>query len=314
MSSPALRHTQFDQVKEPAKPMDTAATVFDRYEAVRHRLPSASPPASTSQIASLHDIAAHADAFVFDAYGVLNIGEAAIPGAAQRLRELREIGCQIRILSNAASYTHAGAVTKFQKLGMGVKDHEIITSRDATLAHLDGRLWGCIAAPQDNLSDISAPTRRLVDAPSSYDQVEGFLFLSTEVWSLDRQALLETALLKRPRPVIIANADLVAPREHGFSLEPGYFGHQLADRGIQDVRFFGKPFPAVYEMVEASLPSLSPERIVMCGDTLHTDILGAASRGWRTVLVEKDGLFSGQDTGAYLCQANLFPTWRLSRI
>ncbi len=314
MSSPALRHTQFDQVKEPAKPMDTAATVFDRYEAVRHRLPSASPPASTSQIASLHDIAAHADAFVFDAYGVLNIGEAAIPGAAQRLRELREIGCQIRILSNAASYTHAGAVTKFQKLGMGVKDHEIITSRDATLAHLDGRLWGCIAAPQDNFSDISAPTRRLVDAPSSYDQVEGFLFLSTEVWSLDRQALLEAALLKRPRPVIIANADLVAPREHGFSLEPGYFGHQLADRGIQDVRFFGKPFPAVYEMVEASLPSLSPERIVMCGDTLHTDILGAASRGWRIVLVEKDGLFSGQDTGAYLCQANLFPTWRLSRI
>lgn len=294
--------------------MDTAATVFDRYEAVRHRLPSANPPASTSQIASLHDIAAHADAFVFDAYGVLNIGEAAIPGAAQRLRELREIGCQIRILSNAASYTHAGAVTKFQKLGMGVKDHEIITSRDATLAHLDGRLWGCIAAPQDNFSDISAPTRRLVDAPSSYDQVEGFLFLSTEVWSLDRQALLEAALLKRPRPVIIANADLVAPREHGFSLEPGYFGHQLADRGIQDVRFFGKPFPAVYEMVEASLPSLSPERIVMCGDTLHTDILGAASRGWRTVLVEKDGLFSGQDTGAYLCQANLFPTWRLSRI
>ena len=294
--------------------MDTAATVFDRYEAVHHRLPSASPPASTSQIASLHDIAAHADAFVFDAYGVLNIGEAAIPGAAQRLRELREIGCQIRILSNAASYTHTGAVTKFQKLGMGVKDHEIITSRDATLAHLDERLWGCIAAPQDNLSDITAPTRRLVDDPTSYDQVEGFLFLSTEVWSLDRQALLESALLKRPRPVIIANADLVAPREHGFSLEPGYFGHQLADRGIQDVRFFGKPFPAVYEMVEASLPNLSPERIVMCGDTLHTDILGAASRGWQTVLVEKDGLFSGQDTGAYLCQANLFPTWRLSRI
>lgn len=294
--------------------MDTAATVFDRYEAVRHRLPPASPPASTSQIASLHDIAGDAAAFVFDAYGVLNIGEAAIPGAAQRLRELREIGCQIRILSNAASYTHARAVTKFQKLGMEVKDHEIITSRDATLAHMDGRLWGCIAAPQDNLSDISAPTRRLVDDPSSYDQVEGFLFLSTEVWSLDRQALLESALLKRPRPVIIANADLVAPREHGFSLEPGYFGHQLADRGIQDVRFFGKPFPAVYEMVEASLPSLSPERIVMCGDTLHTDILGAASRGWQTVLVEKDGLFSGQDTGAYLCRANLFPTWRLSRI
>jgi HAD superfamily hydrolase (TIGR01450 family) len=309
-----LRHTQFDQVGGFTKLMDTVATIFDRYEAVRHRLPLANSPARTREISSLHDIAAQADAFVFDAYGVLNIGEAAIPGAAQRLRELREIGCQIRILSNAASYTHAGAMTKFQNLGMGVRDHEIITSRDATLAHLDDRLWGCIAAPQDNLSDISAPTRRLVDDPISYDQVEGFVFLSTEVWSLDRQALLETALLKRPRPVIIANADLVAPREHGFSLEPGYFGHQLADRGIPDVQFFGKPFPAVYEMVEASLPSLSRNRIVMCGDTLHTDILGAAARDWQTVLVEQDGLFSGQDTSAYLSQATLFPTWRLPRI
>lgn len=52
----------------------------------------------------------------------------------------------------------------------------------------------------------------------------------------------------------------------------------------------------------------------MCGDTLHTDILGAAARGWLTVLVEHDGLFSGQDTCTYLRQADLFPTWRLSRI
>ncbi|WP_297779383.1 HAD-IIA family hydrolase [uncultured Roseovarius sp.] len=294
--------------------MDTVATIFDRYEAVRHRLPLARSLDGTSKISSLHDIAAYADAFVFDAYGVLNIGEAAIPGAAQRLRELRDIGCQIRILSNAASYTHAGAVSKFRTLGMGVRDHEIITSRDATLAHLDSRVWGCIAAPQDNLSDIAVPTRRLVDDPASYDQAEGFLFLSTEVWSLERQALLEASLLKRPRPLIIANADLVAPREHGFSLEPGYFGHRLADRGIPDIRFVGKPFPAVYEMIEASLPGISPGRIVMCGDTLHTDILGATARGWQTVLVEHDGLFSGQDTCAYFNQAKLFPTWRLSRI
>lgn len=294
--------------------MDTVATIFDRYEAVRHRLPSASAPDTTARINSLHDIAAQADAFVFDAYGVLNIGEAGIPGASQRLRELRANGHQIRILSNAASYTHAGAAAKFRKLDMGVRDHEIITSRDATLAHLEPRLWGCITAPQDDLSDIPAPTRRLVDDPESYDAVEGFLFLSTEVWSLDRQALLKASLLARPRPLVIANADLVAPREHGFSLEPGYFGHLLADHDIPDIRFVGKPFPTVYQMIEDSLPDTPAGRIVMCGDTLHTDILGAAARGWQTVLVEHDGLFSGQDTCAYVNRAGLFPNWRLSRI
>lgn len=294
--------------------MNNICTIFERYEAVRHRLPSAKVPSGTTTITSLHDIAAEADAFVFDAYGVLNVGERAIPGASKRLKELRDSGHNIRILSNAASYNHAGAAAKFHKLKMTVRNEEIITSRDATLAHLDGGLWGCIAAPQDDLSDITAPTRRLVDDPTGYDRVDGFLFLSTEVWSLERQALLETSLLARPRPLVIANADLVAPREHGFSLEPGYFGHQLADRDIPDIRFFGKPFPTVYEMIETSLPGVSADRIVMCGDTLHTDILGAAARGWKTVLVERDGLFSGQDASAYFTQANLFPTWRLSRI
>ena len=52
----------------------------------------------------------------------------------------------------------------------------------------------------------------------------------------------------------------------------------------------------------------------MCGDTLHTDILGAAARGWRTVLVTRDGLFSGVDAGLYCDRAGLAPTWSVERI
>jgi ribonucleotide monophosphatase NagD (HAD superfamily) len=140
------------------------------------------------------------------------------------------------------------------------------------------------------------------------------LFLSTEIWTPERQAVLLQALERQPRPVMIANADLVAPREGGFTLEPGHFGHLLVDQGIPDIRFFGKPFPEVYEMVEASLPGISADRIAMCGDTLHTDILGAAARGWRSVLVSRDGLFAGEDAPAYCLSSNIRPTWHLSRI
>lgn len=52
----------------------------------------------------------------------------------------------------------------------------------------------------------------------------------------------------------------------------------------------------------------------MCGDTLHTDILGALARGWRTVLATQDGLFAGHETGAFLAKSNLFADWRLDRI
>jgi ribonucleotide monophosphatase NagD (HAD superfamily) len=86
------------------------------------------------------------------------------------------------------------------------------------------------------------------------------------------------------------------------------------DRGIPDIRFFGKPFPEVYEMVEASLPGIPVDRIAMCGDTLHTDILGAAARRWRSVLVSRDGLFAGEDAPAYCLSSNIRPSWHLSRI
>ncbi|TFL17221.1 HAD-IIA family hydrolase [Jannaschia formosa] len=294
--------------------METVATIFDRYGAIGARLPAAGPWPRTQRIDSLGDIVDAGHAFVFDAYGVLNIGDRAIPGASERLDRLRSAGRRIRILSNAASYDHAGAVAKFDKLGIRVEDAEIVTSRDATLAHLDDRRWGCIAAPADDLSDLPAGAYTLGDDAAGYDRAEGFVFLSTETWTGERQTLLERSLLASPRPLVVANADLVAPRETGFSLEPGHFGHLLADRGIAGIRFFGKPFPEVFEMVEASLPGIAPDRIVMCGDTLHTDILGAAARGWRTVLVERDGLFSGEDAMSFCGAAGMFPDWRLPRI
>lgn len=294
--------------------MNDVASIFERYQAVRHRLPSAGVQSPTKDVGSLMDIASEVDAFVFDAFGVLNVGETPIPGAAERLDQLRDAGHAIRILSNAASYNHDLATEKFRRLGMRVGAEEIITSRDAALASLGKGCWGCIAALSDDLTDVPAETIRLQDDPADFDRVEGFLFLSTETWAPERQAVLRDSLLANPRPVVIANADIAAPREAGFSLEPGHFGHLLADDGLRDIRFFGKPFPEVFDLVERSLAGVAPGRIAMCGDTLHTDILGAAARGWRTVLVARDGMFSGVDTLDFCRQSALAPSWRLQRI
>jgi len=125
---------------------------------------------STIAINSLLDITDQIDAFVFDAYGVLNVGETPIPGAAERLDELRARGCAIRILSNAASYKHEEAVAKFKHLGLSLEPEEIITSRDAALIGLDKRTFGCIAAINDDLSDIPTKTLRLGDDQLLYDQ------------------------------------------------------------------------------------------------------------------------------------------------
>ncbi|MGB0533604.1 MAG: HAD hydrolase-like protein, partial [Paracoccaceae bacterium] len=66
--------------------------------------------------------------------------------------------------------------------------------------------------------------------------------------------------------------------------------------------------------VEDSLPQLKPSEIIMCGDTLHTDILGATARGWRSVLVTQDGMFSGHETDIFCEESGIFANWRVKRI
>lgn len=294
--------------------MITTQTIFDRYEEVRSRFPDVVRCTETVDIQSLLDISDQVDAFVFDAFGVLNIGETPIPGAGTRLDQLREQGCTIRILTNAASYDRSGAIRKFKRLGLRIEDHEIITSREAALLHLTTGHWGVIAADADPLDDLSQNVTRLGDKAKDYDAADQVLFLSTANWTSRRHDLLMASMQRRPRKLFVGNADLAAPRDEGFSVEPGHFGHLIADRFPGCVRFFGKPFPEVYDLVKASLPDVSPDRIAMCGDTLHTDILGAAARGWRTVLVTQDGLFAGFDTQLFSVQSRIFADWRLARI
>lgn len=294
--------------------MFTTQSIFERYQEIRSRLPTTGKPPKTIDINSLLDIAEDADAFVFDAFGVLNVGETLIDGADRRIAELRERGCAIRILTNAASYDRGGAISKFNKLGLDMRGDEIITSREAALFSVDERHWGVIAASEDLLNDLPATATRLSDNAKDYDAVDGFLFLSTSGWTDHRQGLLQASMDRRPRSLLIANADIAAPRDDGFSLEPGHYGHMIADGHPQEVRFFGKPFPEVYQLAESTLQGVPSQRIVMCGDTLHTDIIGASSRGWKTVLVTRDGLFAGHDTAGFSRQSDLYADWRLQRI
>ena len=294
--------------------MLTTHSIFERYEEIRKRMPKTSTPKKFQDINSLLDIAEEGYTFVFDAFGVLNVGETLIPGADKRLDQLRSIGCNIRILTNAASYDRNGAIDKFKRLGLSVKAGEIVTSRDATLLNLRSGTWGAIAAPDDQLSDIPNDFIRIGHDQSDFDCVDGFVFLSSFGWTNNQQKLLTQSLLRRQRPVLIANADLVAPRDNGFSLEPGNFGHLLLDQGVKDVSFFGKPFPKVYDLLEQTLGDVDQDKIIMCGDTLHTDVIGAAARGWKTVLVTRDGLFAGFDTRDFCKRSNLYPDWRLPSI
>ncbi len=291
----------------------TPDQAFDRYEEIRNRLPTAPQGGDRTQIAGLHELADQIDVFVFDAFGVLNVGETPIPGAHDRVQQLRDMGKQVLVLTNAASFTRAQTQAKFTRLGFEFAPDEIISSRDVCEAHLDAvspkGKWGIIAPPGFTPEDLKVDAMALQDDLRAYDQVQAFLMLSAADWNSDRQALLHDSLRRNPRPLVVANPDLVAPREDGLSLEPGYYAHDLQDRlGVQAI-FHGKPFASVYETVERRLPQVDRSRIAMVGDTLHTDVLGARARGWSAALITDHGLFAGLDVQKFIDTSGIAPDW-----
>lgn len=291
----------------------TPDQAFERYEQIRNRLPAAPQGGDRTQISGLHELADQIDVFVFDAFGVLNVGETPIPGAHERVQQLREMGKQVLVLTNAASFTRTQTQAKFARLGFDFAPKEIISSRDVCEAHLDAvshrGTWGIIAPPGFAPEDLKVDAIALQDDLRAYDRVQAFLMLSAADWNANKQALLHDSLRRNPRPLVVANPDLVAPREDGLSLEPGYYAHDLQDRlGVQAI-FHGKPFASVYETVERRLPQVDRSRIAMVGDTLHTDVLGARARGWSAALITDHGLFAGLDVQKFIDTSGIAPDW-----
>lgn len=293
-------------------------TAFEAYEAVRHRLPLVAPSGTAfRRAATLADIADGFDVFLLDAFGVLNIGEAAIPGTPERIRNLKAAGKRVLVVSNAAGFPHAALMEKYTRLGYDFAPDDVITSRVTLLAGLNGRQnlhWGLMATRSTGLRDLEdLNLTYLEEDPAAYDAVEGVLLVGSAAWTEERQALLEDSLRKRPRPVLVGNPDIVAPRETGFSVEPGHFAHRLADRTGITPEFYGKPFPDIFDLAFKRLGDVDRSRVLMVGDSLHTDILGARNIGISSALIAQYGFFAGQDAEKAVLATGIVPDFIVER-
>lgn len=175
---------------------------FDAYEAVRERLPKARFDGGWQEAETLADVAGPYSALLLDAYGVLNVGETAIPGVAARIADLRRAGKRVMVVTNSAGYPKRLMMERFARLGFDFAPEDVTSSREALLAALAGqekRRWGAMLNPVHGLEDFDGlDLTFLGDDPEDYDRVEGFLLIGSDTWTEERQTLLEKALSRRP--------------------------------------------------------------------------------------------------------------------
>jgi len=291
-------------------PFITFEHAWREYRRAEPRLPTKPPRVRPERVAGIGTIRDRFDAVLLDAWGVLNLGEVPIPRALAAVKELRQAGVPLLVLSNDASADKTSAVAKHRRRGFDFSAEDVIAGLDLlpeTLAQL------ALEAPPGLIADPPAPMQALTgamailgDDPTPYERAPGVVFLSADRWSEQKQALLRESLMRCARPLIVCNPDIASPDRHMLNAEPGYYAHRIADEtGISPI-LCGKPEGGIYRKALERLAGIKPERVLCVGDTLHTDILGARAAGCRAMLVE-DGFSAGRDATALAAECGIWP-------
>jgi len=241
---------------------------------------------STIPVSGVRQLADRYDAFLVDSYGVLHNGNELYPGSVDCLERLRSMGRTVVILTNTPR--RAPSVSReIEKIGITPQHYDFLVSAgEVTFQKL--------ATRQEQLGISADAVFFYLGPPRSRELLEGLPYAQTEDIEratavlitglflgmdtmIDYQELLRAAR-GRNLPAICANPDLVAIRSGQRGACAGTIAAAYQALGGK-VRYFGKPFPEIYEMAFDRLSGIPRSRVLCVGDALHTDIAGAQNVG-----------------------------------
>ncbi len=224
------------------------------------------------------------DGFVLDLWGVIHDGVNAFPHAAECLKQLQRAGKRTLLLSNVP---RPNAAVRSMMRRMGIDDSlytDILTSGEAVRRALQSPpdLWWAELGqrvfhlgPGRDRPVLEGLPLIIAESPA-----DAHFILNTgpdDHRNPSDMAEFEPVLedcARRRLKMICANPDLVVIRGGVRVLCAGSLAVRYQELG-GDVRSLGKPDPAIYQPVLERL-GLPPHRILAVGDSLHTDIAGAA--------------------------------------
>ena len=302
----------------PAPDAITLDDIIRIYEALRGQMPAArSVPGGPRRTSRLADILPHVDALVLDGFGVINIGGSLIDGILDFLDEAEARGIAVMVLTNGAGQGADASWQKYRNWGLDLARGQVVSSRDSLEAALpslgDGRVvaaLGPAARPLGVAGELTFPS----DGDGLFGQATAFAFLGSAGWTEDHQNRLEQALGRGGCELLVANPDVSAPVEGGFTAEPGYWAARAAQATGIVPRWYGKPHGPSFDLVLDRLAthcgrSFDRRRVAMIGDSLHTDILGGGAAGMQTVLLTGYGLFAAGGADDMIDACGITPDW-----
>ena len=295
----------------------TVDKIINFYESQRKIMPKIVTPGLMQRASNLLEISKNFDVFIFDSFGVLNTGNKVNPNVISILQKLNFQGKLIFALTNGATYPTKIKFKTFKQWGMPFKQEHVISSRDCLkkeISNMKEKFWGVIGAPMSDVNELGVRGLIINSDLTNIDECNGLIFLGSDNWDKTNQKRLYNYLRHRPLPIYIANPDIIAPTQSGFLLQPGYWGWLLREIKGVEIKFFGKPYRDVYDLLIKKINSqlntkIDYKRIAMVGDSLHTDILGGSMAKFSTILVTDYGFFANGGYMKAIKKTKIQPDW-----
>jgi 4-nitrophenyl phosphatase len=221
---------------------------------------------------------ANTKGLIIDMDGVLWRGRTFLEGVPEFFSFLRNNSMPFLLVTNNSTATPKGVVDRMGSAGVQINPAEVLTSAQATAAHLQHKFPSgtkVYAIGEDALMNaLSAAGFRLHDSADGVQAV---------VMGFDREIswakMTEASIAIQSGALFVAtNPDLSFPIERGQA--PGAGAFITAVQLITDTEplMIGKPEPPLFNLARERL-GLSAEEILVLGDRIETDILGAQRAG-----------------------------------
>ncbi len=299
------------EICKPTK-IDSIQTI-KMYEALSLIMPNQKSGANIKK-KSLMDVIDSFDGFILDGFGVINLGNKLIEGVLKFLIEAKKKKKHILILTNGSTNPSIQTAKKYKNWNLPINLNQVISPRDALEKEIAAN---AIEAPVAFLGNDVTPLKlnKDIKITKNFHHAETFIFLGSRRWSEREHCDLVNELIKKKRNIFVANPDISAPHGKFFSPEPGYWSLRLMKEAKLESKFFkwfGKPHYPVFDYAMKKLNSLSEKKIdqkniAMIGDTLHTDVLGANSYGFKSILLTNYGLMNNLNVDKIIKNNAIYP-------
>ena len=243
-------------------------------------------PDQVGRVARMDLLLEYYECFCFDGFGTFYLRDTVYDDSQYIIEKIRSAGKPIRLVSNTAARTGQELWEDLQTKGLDFGLTEIITSGDMLLdinlklgldkAFLFGRKESESVLGQAQIRSVSEDESRVVIVTSHPENAE-----MGEEW-IERAS---RALSEKDSLLIVLNPDVCAPvlNEPKINVS-GAWAHKLSQHNQGKTIYVGKPFPLIYKKAMQSFyPVLGS--VLMVGDTLGTDILGATHVGIDSALL-----------------------------